>query len=435
MPNAMNDQIRVIDSWRRVYMNKDTEKTMSWLNLTAGLKTDSMSIPVIAGRPLVGIEMKTRALASNVSASAVTALESLLEAVVSEIYVESVKGVSWYQLNGTQGMELVKGLVCDWNSKLIQGTTMTIAGSATASVLEQVYTLPIYLDQDFYGQHRIYFRAMATLDLICKTTTEGNANNAVLSSVRIELTFKYGPDHDCIPFQLLTTDLGDHLNAATRNNVASKLPEEVVVVSYWVKGHSEHDWYKVYPSQGAFPCDANDAPITDITFRTSHMEKTVDDYSMTNQNYAFLRDRETYLQRTYLLTTYTATSFNKSIGLYPGHMMRMVHETLQPLDNGTFGGYTGFLFGENSTMIFNQRTAIAQCSVLMVTITNIDNYPFAGEERTAAEVASQASETTVATIQPQKKVIVQSRPVGQTLASTLTGARPRRVSRSVRRRI
>ena len=52
-----NDNIEVIDKWRKVYHNKDTIQTQTQLTITQNTKSQPLRFNVITGHPLCAIEM------------------------------------------------------------------------------------------------------------------------------------------------------------------------------------------------------------------------------------------------------------------------------------------------------------------------------------------------------------------------------------------
>jgi hypothetical protein len=388
-----NDNIEVIDKWRKVYHNKDTIQTQTQLTITQNTKSQPLRFNVITGHPLCAIEMKIRCTASSVS-SATFMLESLLEAALSELVIESVEGVEWYALRGTGAIEAFKGFICDWNSALFTGTTMVVAANATSQVLEQVVKIPIFLDQDHYGQHRLYVVG----------NTDFTTDIAEIDNVTIDFTFKYTPDHDARPWNLIYQDLADNLNKTGTININTYLPQEEVVLSYWVCAHAAHDWYKTYQSDGYIPFDANDATIQRLLWRSSFQEWIEEDYSITEQASEFLRQYETFISRAYLSAT--AGNVSKAQGILPGAMMRFVHETYHD------GRYSGFLYGPSSTQQFLMRTAVSQAGALLVTITTVDDYPMAGHE---SAYAPTGPNTTMAEVTPAKTIKTERKIVNNTL--------------------
>ena len=392
-----NDNVELIDSWRRVYHNKDTIQLQTQLTIAQNVKSRFLRINVITGHPLCAIEMKIRATASKIAS--VDMGESLLESALSEFIVESVEGVEWFAIRGGGGsqtadsMEAFKAYICDWNNSLVIGDTTLIDAAATSQVLEQVYTVPIFLPQDFYGQHRIY----------CVGAADFTSTAAKISNVTIDFTFVYTPSNDARPWNVLFQDLTDNLNTTGVININTYLPEEVVIMAYWLSDHSSHDWYKAYDGYNLFPFDENDAVITRMLWRSSFQEYIQEDWSMTLEYSQVLR----YMS-TYAFTAYLGGTYHKSQGIEE-HTMRMVHETYHN------GEYTGFLYGPSSTQQFNMRTAVTRAGVLLVTITTVDDFPGAGAQNPLAPVGPN---TMVAQVTPSKIVKTQSKVVRNTISGS-----------------
>ena len=395
MSRLDNDNIELIDSWRRVYHDKDTIQLQTQLAIAQNVKSRFLRINVITGHPLCAIEMKVRATAS-MTASVDTG-ESLLEAALSEFIIESVEGVEWFAFRGGGGtatadcMEAFKAYCVDWNNALVMGDTTLIANGATSQVLEQVITLPIFLPQDFYGQHRIY----------CVGSADFTGAAAEISNVTIDFTFVYTPSNDARPWNIIYQDLADNLNKTGIVNVNIYLPEEVVIMSYWLSDHDSYDWYKAYDGYNIYPFDAHDAVITRMLWRSAFQEYIQEDWSMSLEYSAVLR----YMS-TYAFTTYLGGTEYKAQGI-ESHTMRMVHETYHN------GEYTGFLYGPSSTQQFTMRTAVTRAGVLLITITTVDDFPGAGAENPLAPVGPN---TMVAQVSPSKVVKTQSKVVRNTLS-------------------
>lgn len=411
--NLDNNNIEIVDSWRRVFYDKQTIQINTQLAVVQNVKTDILRIPVVTGHPLVAIEMKIRCTASSTNATHANLGESLLEAALSQFIIQSTAGVEWYAIRGGGGtgvadcMEAFKNYICDWNSALIMGDTMVVASTATSQVLQQVYRVPCFIPQDFYGQHELY----------CVGSADFTGGKAEITAVTIDFGFKYTPSNDARPWNLIYTDLSDQLNKTGVVNVNTYLPQEVVIMSYWLAAHAAHDWFEFTGSDGVWPFDANQATIQRMLWRSSFQEYIQEDWQMSIQYAEWLRSLETFVTTGYLGA---AAANNKALGAYAGHCMRMVHETYHD------GQYTGFLYN-TSTQQFTMRTAVTRAGVLLVTITTVDDFPMAGAMSPNAPVGPN---TAVVDVQPQAVTKSQRKVV----RNTISGTGPSNTRRRVRAR-